>query len=160
MGLAAALFVFLLLVLMAAGWRVSLRTLVMSVVAISLTWTIVTFVPSPSGATKLSPRALSVGSALVASLSSDFPNGGKSSPFLSGLPKSGASSGGPSSIRTRLILWKGSVELAVDRPWFQGQDRPLPILLPLFGYGPVAFILAAEDPFPDLLNNCAFLRLP
>jgi hypothetical protein len=97
-GLAVALFVFLLLASMAAGWRASLRALVMSVVAIGITWTIVTFVPSPSGAAKLSTRAFSVGSAVASSLSSEFPNGGRPSPFLSGFPESGATSGIPSSM--------------------------------------------------------------
>ena len=148
-GLTAAIFVFLLLVLMAAGWRASLRTLLMTAAAIGFTAAIVTLFPSPSGRAPLSPRALSVGSAVVSALSSEFPNDGGEGPSGDGVENpsgivaklAGRStpSAIPNTMETRLLLWKGSVKLALDRPWFQPEDRPLPLTTHLFGYGPEFF---------------------
>ena len=42
-------------------------------------------------------------------------------------------------METRLLLWEGSVLMALHRPWFQLEDRPLPLSLHLFGYGPEFF---------------------
>ena len=135
-GLAAALFVFLLLVWMSAGWRASLRGLLMSAAAIGISAAIVTAIPSQSEGAQLSPRALSVGTAVASTLSAEFPNREDPSSILAQIPGSKTSANVPSSMQTRLLLWKGSVRLAVSRPWFQPQDRPFLPSLHLFGYGP------------------------
>ena len=45
----------------------------------------------------------------------------------------------PSSMETRLLLWKSASGMALRRPWFQAGDRPLSLSLHLFGYGPEFF---------------------
>ena len=103
-GLVAALFLFLLLVWMSAGWRASLRALLMAAAAILVTTAFVTAVPSDSGRAQLSPRALSVGSTVVSTLSAEFPNSEEPSPILAQLPGSKTPVNIPSSMQLRICV--------------------------------------------------------
>jgi hypothetical protein len=110
-GLAAALVVFLVAVSIAIGWRSSLRALLMLVTAFAVTWGIVTFIPAQIGRVDLAPRVLSAASAVIDSLNPES----SSSHLLANGPTDAI----PTSMETRLILWKGATQIALQRPWFQ-----------------------------------------
>jgi len=145
-GLAAGLAVFLVLLGMAMGWRASLRALSMVAAAFALTWAIATFIPAPAGRVDLAPRALSAGSAVFSTLAAELPGSGAPSGTTTSATSTSATPtiatptiATPTSMETRLLLWKGAVQMALHRPWFQPEDRPLPLFLHLFGYGPEFF---------------------
>ena len=73
-GLAVGLATLLALLGIAMEWRNSFRALMMSAAAIAITWSIVTFIPTPAGGADLAPRALSVGSAVISSLTAETPD--------------------------------------------------------------------------------------
>lgn len=152
-GLAAGLGAFLALIGMAMGWRASLRALLMSGAAIAVTWAIVTFIPAPAGRADLAPRAWSAVNAVISTLVAELQDhealtaiptnaGLPGREALSAIPISGELAGRdatPTSMESRLILWKSAAGMALHRPWFQPEDRPLPLSLHLFGYGPEFF---------------------
>lgn len=71
-GLAVGLVVFLVLTGMVVGWRSLLSAFAMAVSAITVTWTIVTFVPSAGGKVGLVPRAVSAGRSVVSTLAAEL----------------------------------------------------------------------------------------
>ena len=147
-GLAAQLTVFLALLGMAVGWHASLRALLMSAAAVALTWAVATFIPPPTGGVNLAPRALSAGSILVSTLTAELPS---RQPSFAAADDSASAT--PGSMETRLILWKSAVQMALNRPWFQPEDRPLPLSLHLFGYGPEFFQYLFPLIHPRELSN-------
>lgn len=66
------------------------------------------------------PKALSAGRAVVSTLTTELR--GSRNPFPSSALS--VSSAIPTSKETRLILWKGAVLMALQRPWFQLEGRP------------------------------------
>lgn len=84
----------------------------------------------------LVPRAVSAGSATASTLASEL-LGIETQVETQGLTLDAIAY--PNSIETRLLLWKNSVRMAMDRPWFEFQDPPPPLFLHLYGYGPEFF---------------------
>lgn len=134
-GLAVAVLVLLALVTAALGWRAGVRAGMLLAVSAGITWGVFTFVrPSPAAQENLASRALSVEQEVQDLLS--FGDVGVQPEGAQATRASKQEVPTPSSIRSRLLLWQGSGELVLRRPWFEFDDRPLPLSLHLFGYGP------------------------
>jgi len=158
-GLVIALAGFFVLALIALGWRASVRAGAILVASLAIAWTVITLVPTPAGGQAGLTPVVSIAREVSSALTAQSSNG--PSPSLgqdevapadsiareaSG-PLTAQSSSGPdqttysssSTLRTRFLIWKGAGQLALHRPWFEFEDRPFPLSLHLFGYGPELF---------------------
>jgi hypothetical protein len=59
----------------------------------------------------------------------------------------------PSSFKGRLLIWEASGHLLRNRQWFGFEERPLPVSLHLFGYGPEFFGHVFELVRPEELTS-------
>ena len=135
-GLVAALTVFLFLLAMAMGWRTAVHAGAVLAVSAALTWAVVTFITPrilmPETGSSGAFRVLSVLPEVTESFTSD-----KATIFHDAEIRLPVST--PSGMKARLLLWEGAGRLVLNRPWFKFDDRPPPLSLHLFGYGPEFF---------------------
>ena len=152
LGLATAFVAIAALALMTAGWRTMARASLLVAVSLAVTWLVITFIPPgipstgvPATRIALGTQALSIGRDVQDALVLEVPEAEETA------QASGAVA--PSSVSTRLLLWRTGLKLVQDRPWFEVDDRTWSLSLHLFGYGPEFFQYLFPLEMPEDVAN-------
>jgi len=140
-GLAVSLSGFLVLILIALGWRTTLRAGILIAASVGITWAVVTFAPAPRSPASPASRAISIIPEVAGAFTPDAAAGALTPDAVAAalIAETQQPVSAPSGMKARLLLWEGAGRLVLHRPWFEFAEGPLPLSLHVFGYGPEFF---------------------